>query len=365
MEHVAPDRTGVPSRHHVAQVAAVVLAVAIVAVDLAIGHILHAAVHAVLLAALVAVLVTEWRVAVTDERESRAVLADLRTTQAMLIQAEKLESIGQLAAGIAHEINTPVQYVTDNSTFLESAFDDLLRAFDELEALARVTDTGRVDDVVREADITFLREEIPLALAQSHEGLARVSEIVRAMKDFSHPGSEVAAADLNHAIESTVTVSRNEWKYVAAVEVQLDPTLPAVRCHEGQIKQVVLNMVVNAAHAIGEAGHDPSTGRIVVTTGWDGDRARISVSDNGCGMPPEVRARIFDPFFTTKEVGRGTGQGLSVAHRIVGAHAGRILVDSTQGVGTTFTLDLPVDGPAAEADADAGDADVAAGELVQ
>lgn len=321
------------------------LALLFLAFDLLIGHLLLAVVHAVLLVVLVSVLAAEWRVAVTDERAGREVLADLRTTQAMLIQAEKLESIGQLAAGIAHEINTPVQYVTDNSTFLEGAFGDLLRAFDGIESIARGADADQVDALLRDADIAFLREEIPLALAQSHEGLARVSEIVRAMKDFSHPGSEVSAADLNHAIASTVTVSRNEWKYVATVDLDLDATLPAVRCHEGQIKQVVLNMVVNAAHAIEEAGRDPSTGRIVVATAWSGEHARISVSDNGCGMPPEVQARIFDPFFTTKEVGRGTGQGLSVAHRIVRAHAGRILVDSVQGTGTTFSLELPVDGP--------------------
>jgi signal transduction histidine kinase len=304
-----------------------------------------AVVHGMFVAALVVVLIVEWRFADSDRRRTQRALDELHLAQNMLVQAEKLESIGQLAAGVAHEINTPVQYLSDNSRFLAESFGDLLVVIDRLEQIARAEHADDVDAFLERADLEFLRDEIPKALEQSHEGLTRVSEIVRAMKDFSHPGSELAAADLNRAISSTVTVSRNEWKYVADVDLRLDPSLPPVRCHEGQIKQVVLNLLVNAAHAIGDSGHE-GIGTIVVTTSTVDNMARITLSDDGSGMPADVQARIFDPFFTTKEVGRGTGQGLSVAHRIIGAHGGAISVASTLGAGTTFTLDLPLAGPA-------------------
>lgn len=317
-------------------------------------------IHALFVAGLVVVLLIEWNFAEREQRRAHHALANLQQTQTLLFQAQKLESVGQLAAGVAHEINTPVQYLSDNAVFLSESFRALLEAFDTLTDLARDTDADAVDACLDEADIDFLREEIPGALEHSRDGLQRVSEIVRAMKDFSHPGKKLAEVDLNRAIESTVTVSRNEWKYVAEMTLRLDPTLPMAHMHAGQIKQVILNLIVNAAHAIADRNSsavdddppgaqaldgtatDASMGSITVSTGVAGDYIRISVEDTGCGMTPETQARIFDQFFTTKEVGRGTGQGLSMVHRIVESHHGRIHVESDVGVGTTFIVELPI-----------------------
>lgn len=319
-------------------------------------------IHAVFVVGLVIVLIVEWRLAEREQRRTTHALANLQQTQAMLFQAQKLESVGQLAAGVAHEINTPVQYLSDNAVFLRESVQSLLETFELLAELASETDNERVEACLEEADIDFLREEIPGALEHSQDGLQRVSEIVRAMKDFSHPGKERSDVDLNRAIESTSTVSRNEWKYVADLQLELDPDLPLVPSHAGQIKQVVLNLIVNAAHAIGDGRIDISAvsetgvvpenpmGTIVVRTGVVGDHARITVTDTGCGMTAETTERIFEQFFTTKEVGRGTGQGLSMVHRIIDAHHGLIDVESIVGVGTTFIVDLPLSNPVSEED---------------
>jgi signal transduction histidine kinase len=265
--------------------------------------------------------------------------ATLRQMQAA--HASKLESIGQLAAGIAHEINTPTQYVGDNVRFLGDAFAGLLTCLDELTDLMPSDLASRL----HRADIPYLREEIPKAIEQSLDGIERIANIVGAMKEFSHPAQERTPTDINHAIANTITVATNEWKYVATIATDFDPALPAVPVIPGEFNQVILNIIVNAAHAIGESASDDPLrkGTIRVTTRRVSDWAEITIADDGCGMPHHVQERIFDPFFTTKAVGKGTGQGLSIAHNVIVAkHRGTIAVSSDPGQGTTFTLRLPL-----------------------
>ncbi len=279
-------------------------------------------------------------------------ITDRKAAEAKLAQAQKLESIGQLAAGIAHEINTPTQYVGDNVRFLKDTFGSLLGAIDAYDlALNGVAeDSPAARDVRRrlaELDLAFLRDEIPKAIDQSLEGLGQVSSIVLAMKEFSHPGSaEKTPANLNAAILSTVTVCRNRWKYVARLETDLDSNLPQVPCLVAEFNQVILNLVVNAADAIverfGEGAADQ--GLIQVATRSVDASVEVSVSDNGGGIPPEIRGRIFDPFFTTKSIGKGTGQGLAISRSvIVDKHNGTIDCVSQTGLGTTFTIRLPLE----------------------
>jgi len=277
----------------------------------------------------------------------------LEETHAQLLSAQKLESIGQLAAGIAHEINTPTQYVSDNAHFLQRSFVEIAGALERISAITTTVKDGDAEqalmEVVRtidEADFEYLAEELPKSLSQSIDGLSRIAEIVLAMKEFSHPGLKgLVLTNLHRAIESTITVARNEWKYVAVVETDFDPDLPQVPCSVGDFNQVILNLVVNAAHAVGDR-LDPASGakgRICVTTRTEPGFARISVSDDGAGIPEEIRQRVFDPFFTTKPVGKGSGQGLAIAHSvIVGMHGGTISVDSEVGVGTTFHVRIPL-----------------------
>jgi PAS domain S-box-containing protein len=267
--------------------------------------------------------------------------------------AQKLESVGRLAAGIAHEINTPIQYVGDGMAFLQSAQADherLLAAY--RQALARVAAGEPVAAVLESvneaeaaADLEFLRVEVPKAFERTLEGIERVASIVRAMKEFAHPdSSEQSPANINHAIETTLIVAHNEYKYNATLETQL-AAIPEVMCNIGELNQVFLNLIVNAAQAIEDAGRDASSGRITVTTAAARDSVIISISDNGCGIPEENLEKIFDPFFTTKEVGRGTGQGLAIARSIViEKHGGSMDVQSTVGVGTRFVIRLPVSG---------------------
>lgn len=276
--------------------------------------------------------------------------------QAELAHAQKLESVGQLAAGIAHEINTPIQYVGDNTRFLKEAFGDMSSVLEEFEKLLQAAKDGSVDEqlvaeveaTLKQADIEYLTEEIPQAIDQSLDGVARVAKIVRAMKEFSHPGSdEKSLVNLAEAIETTITVARNEWKYVAEMLTEFDPELPQVSCLPGELNQVLLNLIVNAAHAIGETMGDDATakGTITVGTRRDGEWAQIFVRDTGSGMSEGVRARIFDPFFTTKGVGKGTGQGLAIARSVVvNKHGGTIDCETEQGKGTTFIVRLPIDG---------------------
>jgi len=271
-----------------------------------------------------------------------------------LRQAQKLEAIGQLAAGIAHEINTPTQYVGDNIRFLKDSFADLTSILREHEkVLAELKTTNQLPDLVKKveeavegADLEYLLEEVPQAVKQSIEGVERVAKIVRAMKEFSHPGSEEKTPlDLNKAIESTITVARNEWKYVADMNMDFDPSLPLVPCLPGEFNQVILNMVVNSAHAIeGVLGDNPQKkGTITISTRRDGNHAEIRISDTGGGIPEEIKSRIFEPFFTTKEVGKGTGQGLAISHNvIVEKHGGTITLETEEGEGSTFIIRLPI-----------------------
>ncbi|HET9624522.1 MAG TPA: ATP-binding protein [Kofleriaceae bacterium] len=270
-----------------------------------------------------------------------------------LRQAQKLESVGRLASGIAHEINTPVQFVADSCSFLDSSSKDLLEAIRRLRAVLEALAGGQLDAAAvpghmraidRELELDFAAEQIPLAIDRSLQGLGRVTEIVRAMKEFAYPDRvEQAAADLNRAITSTLTVAHIEYKYLATVETDF-VDLPLVTCHVGELNQVLLNIVVNAAHAI-EARQLPELGKITVRTRVRGDRVQIQIEDNGCGIPDAVIDKIFDPFFTTKEIGKGTGQGLAIARAvIVDKHHGKLDVTSQVGHGTTFTITLPIAG---------------------
>jgi signal transduction histidine kinase len=271
-----------------------------------------------------------------------------------LRQAQKLQSVGQLAAGIAHEINTPVQYVADNIHFLAESFNDTQaliaqhkQAAAELppslehEALRR-----QMAEAAKAVDLEFIQENAPDAFARAVEGLERIAAIVSAMKQFAHPDErEKSPADLNRAILATLTVARAEYKDVADVETELGE-LPLVRCYLGDLNQVFLNLLVNAAHAISDVvAKTGGRGRICVLTKREGDEVRIDIADTGCGIPEAIRLRVFDPFFTTKEVGHGTGQGLAIAHSItVDKHGGALTFESEVGKGTTFTLRIPISG---------------------
>lgn len=280
-------------------------------------------------------------------------LRDRRRLEVELRHAQKLESLGQLSAGVAHEINTPMQFIGDNLHFVSEACQGLLPLIDfaatlapELEAHDAPEPALTLRKVVEDADLDFVRERLPKAIERALEGVARVSRIVEAMKAFSHPQSEVGPVDINRSLTDTLTVARNEYKYVAEVETEFG-TLPRVLCHGGDMNQVFLNLIVNAAHAIeGQVRGTQNKGLIRIVTGQDGDMALIAISDNGCGIPLAIRHRIFDPFFTTKEVGKGTGQGLSIARSIVvERHGGTLSFASELGQGTTFYVRIPIAGP--------------------
>jgi len=266
--------------------------------------------------------------------------------------AQKLEAVGQLAAGIAHEINTPTQFVGDTVRFLGDAFGDLIDLLAAYEALLGAAERGPVPSaliaVVRaaedRADLDYLRARVPGAVERADDGVQRVATIVRAMREFAHPPMAARApVDVNAALRSTLVVATNEYKYVADVETELGE-LPPVMCDGGDMNQVFLNLVVNAAHAIVDANRGTARrGTIRVRTVAEGDHVRVSVSDTGTGIAPEVADRIYDPFFTTKDVGRGTGQGLAIARQIVvERHGGSIDFETQAGRGTTFHVRLPV-----------------------
>jgi PAS domain S-box-containing protein len=275
--------------------------------------------------------------------------------EAQLHQSHKMEAIGQLAAGIAHEINTPTQFVGDNTRFVQDAFGDLIQACNLYKELIKAVKSGPVSEKqieslekrFTELDIGYLEEEVPLAIQQTLKGVDRITNIVQAMKIFAHPGGiEKEPIDINKEIEKTITITRNEWKYVARLITDFDSALPAVPCHRAEFNQVILNLIVNAAHAIEDAsGKNPSEkGTITISTCRDGNWAEIRISDTGVGIPEAVRHRIFDLFFTTKEPGRGTGQGLAIAHSvIVEKHNGTINLETKEGQGTAFILRLPID----------------------
>jgi signal transduction histidine kinase len=277
------------------------------------------------------------------DRRRRALELELR-------RAQKLESVGQLAAGVAHEINTPIQFVGDNLRFLHDAFGELLEAVRPAPGAQPPAEAGM--------DVEFLAQEVPLAVAQALEGVERVATIVRAMKAFGHPTEAGQRAnDLNEALRNTITVARNELKYAAEVQTDL-ADLPPVVCNLGDLNQVFLNLLVNAAHAIAEVVAEGERGRITVRTRPAGPDVVIVVEDTGGGIPEAVRERVFDPFFTTKEVGRGTGQGLALARTIIEQHRGSIEFETEVGRGTTFTIRLPVAGAAGASSAAVEDGDL-------
>jgi signal transduction histidine kinase len=270
--------------------------------------------------------------------------------EAELQLAHRLEAVGQLAAGVAHEINTPIQYVADSVYFLQSAFEDLLPLLTCVKALTPVLRSGGAAEAANDleaawdaADAGFIVEHVPPAIGRTLDGIDRVAAIVRAMKAFAHPGNEMKApADLNDALTTTTVVCRNEYKYVADVVTELG-AIPLLPCQIGELNQVFLNLIVNAAHAIGERVRDTGErGVITIRTTFEGGVVLVSVSDTGIGIPAALREKIFDPFFTTKPVGVGTGQGLTIARSIVVKHGGSLTFASEAGKGTTFEIRLPL-----------------------
>jgi two-component system NtrC family sensor kinase len=274
-----------------------------------------------------------------EREEQRSLIKKLEEAHNQLLQSEKLASIGQLAAGVAHEVNNPIGFVNSNLGTLKKYIGQILGVLDEyaaLEAEAAPVLRQRIEASKRRADLDFLREDVLVLIAESIDGAARVRRIVQDLRDFSRPGdSEWKTVDLHAGLESTLNVVWNEIKYKAEV-VRDYGRLPAVECLPFQLNQVFLNLLVNAGQAI------PEHGIITLRTGCEGDWVSVAVADTGCGMTAEVRERVFDPFFTTKPVGKGTGLGLSVAYGIIEKHGGRIDVDSEPGIGSTFTIRLPV-----------------------
>lgn len=276
-------------------------------------------------------------------------ISERKDLEMKLAHAQKLEAVGELAAGIAHEINTPVQYLGDNTLFLKEAFEDILAQTDKYEQeLKKTADKSLLkilDQIKKDAEIPFLASEVPRAIDQSLQGLERIGTIVKAMKKFSHPGrsEEMTYFDLQDALENTITISRNEWKYVADVKTDFGPGLSGVKGYPHDLNQVFLNLVVNAAHAIKEKVEESGEkGEILVKAGFVNEYVEIRISDTGVGIPPNHHDRIFNQFFTTKPVGKGTGQGLAIAYSIVvDQHKGNILFESEPGKGTTFIVRIP------------------------
>jgi signal transduction histidine kinase len=262
--------------------------------------------------------------------------------EAELRQAQKLESLGTMAGGIAHELNTPIQFVTDNTKYLSSAFSDCLAAISDFQAKVMPAEASEIEATY---DLEYLRSEVPQAITQSLDGLERIAEIVLAIKRFSHPASaKKEYNDIGQIIQTTATVSKNQWKYVAELELDIPPNLPLVKSNAGELNQVFLNLIVNAAQAIEDATGGKTPGKIVVSARHVGQAVECRVRDTGTGIQPEHLPRIFDLFFTTKDPGRGTGQGLSVTHTIITqSHGGKIDVESEPGRGTTFIVTLPIE----------------------
>ena len=262
--------------------------------------------------------------------------------EGQLVQSEKLASIGQLAAGVAHEINNPIGYIFSNYGTLEGYIEqlfELIAAYEQTESSIGVPELrSRLRALRERVEWEYLKDDIPVLIRESRQGIERVRQIVQDLKDFSRVDSlqQWEWADLHQGIDSTLNIVASEIKYQADL-VKEYGTLAPVECLASQINQVVMNLVVNAAHAMGD-----KRGRITIRTGCDAEQAWIEVADTGCGMAPETLKRIFEPFFTTKPVGKGTGLGLSLSYGIVQKHHGRIDVESALGQGTTFRVTLPL-----------------------
>ncbi len=272
---------------------------------------------------------------------------EVKSRTSKLLTARKMEAIGQLAAGVAHEINTPSQFIGDNLKFLQSSFDKLTKLNDQLRnwtaELPQSESKEQILDALSSKSLERLISEVPEAILESEQGVSRIKDIVRSLRDFAHPGvNDLSQADLNRIIESSVTVARNEWKYVADLKLDLRPSLPSLRCHPGELGQLVVILVVNAAHAIRERDPEGKSGVIEVKTEYEGDFLELTISDNGSGIPTEIQHRIFDQFFTTKEIGVGTGLGLSIAQNIVQRHHGTLKFETKLGIGTKFIIRLPL-----------------------
>lgn len=266
----------------------------------------------------------------------------LSLAQAQLLQSEKLASIGQLAAGVAHEINNPISFVFSNFGTLQTYVDSLLRVlvrYEEAERFIADPDVLRsIAELREQVDLAFLQDDVQVLMVESREGIERVRRIVQDLKDFSRVDAhqEWQWADLHQGIDSTLNIVNNEVKYKADI-VREFGDIPEVECLPSQINQVIMNIVVNGAQAI-----SGPRGRITVRTGTREDHVWIEIADTGCGIPPAIRSRIFDPFFTTKPVGSGTGLGLSLSYGIIQKHRGSIAVQSEEGAGTTFRIELPI-----------------------
>jgi two-component system, NtrC family, sensor kinase len=274
--------------------------------------------------------------------EQNLLIEKLQQAQAQLLQSEKMASIGQLAAGVAHEINNPVGFVNSNMSSLHGYVETLMKLIDGYDQL--LTRAGADPETIaavaamkKQADLAFLKDDVTDLVRESMDGLKRVKDIVQSLKDFSHVGeTDWQMADLHQGIDSTLTIANNGFKYKAKIDKQYGQ-LPPVKCLVSQLNQVFMNLIVNASHAIEESGV------ISIRTGVNGDWVWITVSDTGTGIAPEHLSRIFEPFFTTKPVGQGTGLGLSLSYNIVKKHGGRIEVQSELGKGTSFTVHLPID----------------------
>lgn len=276
-----------------------------------------------------------------QDKEQKSLINRLQEAQNQLLQSEKMASIGQLAAGIAHEINNPIGFVNSNIGSLQNYLANLFQLIEHYEGLIQEAATveqkhQRMQLIRKAADFDFLKDDIADLIRESMDGLKRVKDIVQSLKDFSHTGaSDWQEADIHRGIESTLNIVYNEIKYKAEVVRQFGQ-IPLVRCAISQINQVVMNLLVNASHAVGKQG------RITISTDCHDGWVRIAVQDNGVGIAQENLNRIFEPFFTTKPIGQGTGLGLSLSYGIIKKHRGRIEVKSEPGKGTLFEIFLPV-----------------------
>ena len=288
---------------------------------------------------------------ILDVTERKRLETERVEMQARLLHVGKLEAVGQLAAGVAHEINTPIQFIGDNMTFVRDSLAPLLSLIDAYERLALetspedATQTKTVRELAHQIDLSFLRGEIPKALEESLDGIQRVKRIVGTMREFSRQDAQgKTMSDINAGIRSTIAICQSEWKQVAEIQLDLAPDLPPIPCHPGEINQVLVNLIVNAAHAIRSAVPvgEKTTGRIVIRTRSHPDHIEIQVEDTGGGIPEKIRHRLFEPFFTTKEIGKGTGQGLYLSRNIIlKGHGGSITFETEVGKGTVFTVSLP------------------------